>query len=374
MKKIVFINRYHLYDSLVTKLARGNSVTVIEIGLKCKSLVGVTTYKTKFFTVGLDWLFNKVLQKEITVPVYLPALGKILVKEKPEVIVVSDFYHWYFWQVIKYLQKNPATKLYLLSESKRLPHNYFSKLVFRIFLYYLQKRERYLTKIIVPTEAGEHFWQRELPTKVVEIMPAPIDTGLFQPAVNSKGKTDKVLRLVMNARYAAYKKHVDLLDALVRLRDQGKLFHLALLSRDKAGQDRIVGLIKERRLESMVSFLPAVSQAELPALYQDYDVLVLPSYNEAVGMVVPEAMACGLPTITSDTVGANVYVEENVTGFIFTTGNVADLEGKLRQCYDSARLTVMGQAARQQIVRHFSVTALSDKFTNLFTDESAKLD
>ena len=47
-------------------------------------------------------------------------------------------------------------------------------------------------------------------------------------------------------------------------------------------------------------------------------------------MVVPEAMACGLPVIVSDMVGAKQLVEEGRNGFIVPVGNVAALAARMR--------------------------------------------
>jgi len=60
-------------------------------------------------------------------------------------------------------------------------------------------------------------------------------------------------------------------------------------------------------------------------------------------------MACGLPTVTSDTVGANIYVLDNKTGFIFPTGDVEALKEKLHNLCSKEKLKMMGGSAREHI-------------------------
>jgi glycosyltransferase involved in cell wall biosynthesis len=73
------------------------------------------------------------------------------------------------------------------------------------------------------------------------------------------------------------------------------------------------------------------NQSELPAIYAAADVLVLPSDGgETWGLVVNEAMACGLPAIVSDAAGcAPDLIEDGRTGFTFPMGDVEALVDRL---------------------------------------------
>ena len=104
----------------------------------------------------------------------------------------------------------------------------------------------------------------------------------------------------------------------------------------------------------------------MPQLYQDHDVLVLPSYNEAIGMVVPEAMSSGIPTITSDTVGANVYVLPGKNGLIFETGNVKALKAALQEYVESPSLRYRhGAAAAEHVRDNFTASRIAERFLAL---------
>jgi glycosyltransferase involved in cell wall biosynthesis len=73
------------------------------------------------------------------------------------------------------------------------------------------------------------------------------------------------------------------------------------------------------------------NQSELPLQYVSADVLVLPSDSgETWGLVVNEAMACGLPAIVSDAVGSMPdLIEEYETGFSYPCGNPHGLMERL---------------------------------------------
>jgi glycosyltransferase involved in cell wall biosynthesis len=80
-----------------------------------------------------------------------------------------------------------------------------------------------------------------------------------------------------------------------------------------------------------VTFAGFLNQTEIISAYAAADCLVLPSdYGETWGLVVNEAMACGLPAIVSDRVGCGPdLVENGITGYIFPFGNVEALAARL---------------------------------------------
>ncbi|MEM4847437.1 MAG: glycosyltransferase family 4 protein [Thermosphaera sp.] len=76
-------------------------------------------------------------------------------------------------------------------------------------------------------------------------------------------------------------------------------------------------------------FTGSLGIEELRYLYSCSHVLVLPSYFEAFGMVLIEAMASGLPVIGSKTGGIVDIVENGVNGYLFEKGSANDLAEKL---------------------------------------------
>jgi glycosyltransferase involved in cell wall biosynthesis len=85
----------------------------------------------------------------------------------------------------------------------------------------------------------------------------------------------------------------------------------------------------ERRVHDSgvhVAFAGFRNQSELPAYYALSDVLVLPSTRESWGLVVNEAMACGLPAVVSDAAGCVPdLIDERYSGLSFASGDVKGL-------------------------------------------------
>lgn len=104
-----------------------------------------------------------------------------------------------------------------------------------------------------------------------------------------------------------------------------------------------------------VSFAGFLNQTEITRAYVAADCLVLPSdYGETWGLVVNEAMACGLPAIVSDRVGCGPdLIKDGITGAIFPFGDVQALAQKIIElCAVPQKLLPMGNAVGQLIARY----------------------
>ena len=84
-------------------------------------------------------------------------------------------------------------------------------------------------------------------------------------------------------------------------------------------------------LGGRVHFAGFRNQSQMPALYRACDAIVLPSDGgETWGLVVNEAMACGIPAIVSEAVGcAPDMIDDGRTGFTFPLGNVGGLAKRM---------------------------------------------
>lgn len=102
-----------------------------------------------------------------------------------------------------------------------------------------------------------------------------------------------------------------------------------------------------------VRFLGFQRQTELPRCYDLCDAFVLPSGQEAWGLVVNEVMCAGRAVIVSDMVGsAPDLVRPGENGAIFKTDDVGDLARAIREVIgDPARLAAMGRRSLEIIAR-----------------------
>jgi len=152
------------------------------------------------------------------------------------------------------------------------------------------------------------------------------------------------------------KKHpLDLLQALPRAVAAGASAHVLVVGDGELMAQARAAVERERLPVTFAGFL---NQTEIVAAYVAADCLVLPSdTGETWGLVVNEAMACGIPAIVSDQVGCGPdLVSDGVTGATFPLGDVDALARRLVELSsDLARLRAMGAAAYERVSAQYSV-------------------
>jgi glycosyltransferase involved in cell wall biosynthesis len=95
-----------------------------------------------------------------------------------------------------------------------------------------------------------------------------------------------------------------------------------------------------------VRFPGYIPYLELPALYAACDLFVHPAREERWGVSVAEALACGLPVVTSSRVGAAYdLIHPGANGFTYEAGDVTDLAQRIDQALSLPRTGVEAESA-----------------------------
>ncbi|MDJ1185071.1 glycosyltransferase family 4 protein [Roseofilum casamattae] len=101
--------------------------------------------------------------------------------------------------------------------------------------------------------------------------------------------------------------------------------------------------------ENLFRYIPPVPHHTLDRYYSSASVFVFPSLVEGFGLVLLEAMACGIPIITTPNTAGPDIITDGVEGFIVPIRDSQALQEKLEWCMDRPiELKAMGQAARKK--------------------------
>lgn len=162
---------------------------------------------------------------------------------------------------------------------------------------------------------------------------------------------DGVLRIGIVGQILEKKGHEDLVRALVRLKER-IAFHLYIFG---TGEEMFISSLKQEiinvGIESFVTWRGYVP--DKADVYNQLDVVVVPSRIEPFGLVAAEAGMHYCPVIVSDAGGLPEIVEDGVSGYIFPKEDVDSLADRLMKIYNPEILEKMGAAGRSRVVGRF---------------------
>jgi L-malate glycosyltransferase len=108
---------------------------------------------------------------------------------------------------------------------------------------------------------------------------------------------------------------------------------------------------------------------EMPALYRQMDILLMPSVREGFGLAVAEAMACGLPVVASNCSAIPELISEGKGGFLCPVGDVAAFAEKINILADSPRLRrEIGEYNRAKVEKMFTLERMVKEYKDLFKE------
>lgn len=183
-----------------------------------------------------------------------------------------------------------------------------------------------------------------------DVIPLGIDISRF---VLSRHNNTAAPMLLFVGRLRYYKGLDTLLRAMISLPD----VQLSVVG-DGPMKENWQMLAKELGLDERVNFVGNVEDRDLPDWYKRADIFVLPSNSraEAFGLVLLEAMASGLPCITTELgTGTSWIVQNGKTGLVVLPSNPQALaEAITSLLQDPPRRKMMGQAGRARVEQYFS--------------------
>lgn len=165
--------------------------------------------------------------------------------------------------------------------------------------------------------------------------PHCVDNRAFRSArlkaAKAAGATAR--RVLFVGRLVPYKRPLDVVHALARLAAAGRPVGLLVAGAGELEAD-LKAAVRAGGVDA--TFLGFVNQGRLPEVYAAADALVLPSgAEETWGLVVNEAMACGMPAVVSDAVGCGPdLVEPGATGEVAPWADVDGLAAAIDRVLD----------------------------------------
>lgn len=292
----------------------------------------------------------------------------VLLKERPQVVHFAGGGFWRFWEYAIYIQ---------LCRLCRIKTIYHWLANFDDWYGLSGQRSRHLIKRIME-QVDRHIVLSKLDKKCVDSI-SPKDNVHFLPGGISSSfitqlydqtlpaKLEEICILFIGGRDPARKGIFDILKAysiVVRNEQNTRLI--------LTGGGNVEDAIKKsagKDVMPYLSFLGYVSESQKIDLYKSADMLLLPSCQEGLPYVVLEAMAAGLPVISTYVGGIPDVIEDNVNGFLIQPGDYEALAERILFLNRDQNLRKrISQANREKILKQYSEEAIIQRLGQIYDE------
>ncbi|MCB0197738.1 MAG: glycosyltransferase [Anaerolineae bacterium] len=219
---------------------------------------------------------------------------------------------------------------------------------------YLPTWREQIDHIIAPSSyTRDMFLLNNFPLERITVSPY----GITPPPSHFKKSPSSKIRFAYIGRITPIKGVHLLIEAFNRLNLQGQA-ELTLYGKADVNAELYTQKLKQKA-ENMddIYFAGFVDNTKISELYQNIDVLVVPSlWPENSPITILEAQAHGIPVIASDVGGIIDLIDHEVNGLLFTNQNVDELTRQIERCVTTPEF-ISKLAARSKLVKSIDADA-----------------
>lgn len=228
--------------------------------------------------------------------------------------------------------------------------------------YFLEKflltQIRYTKEISV----SQSFLRHPNRNRNIKVISNGVNLSLFD-GTKATNKKKKFFDYLWVGRFDQVKGIEILLKAFSKVRKQNSFVRLTLVGGGQ-NENTIKALVSQLSIGGSVHFISKKSLPELPLIYKQADVFILPSLSEGQPVTLLEAWAARLPVIVTD-VGDNVrFVRSGENGFLVRAGSVEELALIMSHLcrFSTSKLKNIGKKGYELVKKQFQ---WDDKVTEI---------
>jgi len=206
--------------------------------------------------------------------------------------------------------------------------------------------------VVVLSEGWAKITQAIAPNATIDVVPTSIRAGRYGPSLPADGDAVQVLFLGWVIRA---KGVFDLADAVARIRAEVPPFEVHVVG-DGVDREALQRTIMELSLAGRIRVHGWQDEEKKIRFLQTADLFVLPTYAEGLPVALLEAMAAGLPVITTPVGAIPEVVTPGVHGELVQPGDVPALASALEKlCGDAELRQRYGRAGQTKVRSEFDI-------------------
>ncbi len=200
-----------------------------------------------------------------------------------------------------------------------------------------------------------------LPSVSIDVIPNGVDLEQFYPAeTNEKPET---LKLLTVGRLSVTKRVEILIDVADILYRQGCKLHLTIVGGGKL-ENNLRNIVLQKKLGNIVEIIGRIESKEMPQLYRQNHIFISATLQEGMSNAMLEAMASGLPIVTTICEGVRELITDN--GIVVEQANAESIATAVKSIANNEKLyNKMCFETRKQ-AENFSWKSVADKYLNYY--------
>ena len=196
----------------------------------------------------------------------------------------------------------------------------------------------------------------------ITVIPNGIDIENFKPSSDSKTLDFKIVTTASSDIPLKGLRHLIL--ALPRVLREYPLTRLTVIGKSPK-KSKLNKLIDDLNLEDKITFKSGISENEIVDIYHDSDIAVIPSLYEGFGFGAGEAMACGVPLISTDSGGLKQVIGESALKI--EPGSVQQIEESIIKLFNEEETrNEFSKKGRERMEELFDWEIAAKAYINLF--------
>ena len=204
-------------------------------------------------------------------------------------------------------------------------------------------------------------------SKDVNIIYSAVNSELIRPFVKTNWSPQDIFQFISVGRFHWVKGYHYALTAIKNLLENNLPVHYTIITEDVPPEE-ILYQIKDLSIQDYITFLCTSTQKEVYQEMNISDCLILPSVEEGIANVVLEAMAIGLPVISSDCGGMKEVIDHGKNGLLFRNRDVDCLTQVMADIFnqDPDKRKSLVKRAKMDIKENHSFSRLSGEMKELY--------
>ena len=204
--------------------------------------------------------------------------------------------------------------------------------------------------------------------KKITIIPPAVKSELTEKwAVEKSTQIDDELKIISVGRCHWKKGYTFALDAMAILKEKNTNFHYTIIAGGK-DEENILYQINDLGLKKNVTFINGLQHKEVIKQVSNSNLFLLSSVEEGISNAVLEAMALGIPVISTDCGGMGEVIRNSENGFIVPIRDAASMADTIQKFIDldkTYKINII-KNARETIIHNHLLSHQVDQFKSFY--------